>query len=240
MIHEDVIEEASGASWVLPVHIFYKGKGDLRIYVDLREANKTVIRERFPIPRIQYLLRQLSGAKMFSTFELRKAYWQIRLSEGSRDVTSFMAAGKVYQFKRLPFRLASALEAYQRVMSIICEGLAGVPNYFDDGVVYGSTPEEHWRNLRAMLDTLWASGLKLNAKKCVMGVSELKYLGHVISADGFRPDPEKVKAILEVPVPEDQAQLRSFLGSITYLTQYVPHLATVIVPLRKLTQKGVP
>ena len=126
-------------------------------------------------------------------------------------------------------------------MSIVCEGLAGVLNYFDDViVVFGSTPEEHWRNLWAMLDTLHTSGLRLNAKKCVMGVSESKFLGHIISADGVQPDPEKVKAILDAPLPEDQAQLRSFLGSITYLTQYLPHLATVIAPLRKLTQKGVP
>ena len=240
MIHEDVIEEATGASWVSPVHIVYKGNGELRLCVDLREANKAVIRERFPIPRIQDLLRQLGGAMMFSTLDLRKAYWQIRLSEGSKEITSFMAAGKVYQFKRLPFGLASAPEAYERAMSIICEGLAGVLNYFDDVVVHGSTPEEHWRNLRAMLDTLRASGLRLNAKKCVLGASELKFLGHIISADGIRPDPEKVKAILEAPLPCDQGQLRSFLGSITYLTQYVPHLAIVIAPLRKLTQKGVP
>ena len=81
-----------------------------------------------------------------------------------------MAAGKVYQFKRLPFGLTSAPEAYQRVMSIVCDGLAGVLNYFDDVVVYGSTPEEHWNNLRAMLDTLRAYGLRLNAKRCIMGV----------------------------------------------------------------------
>lgn len=240
MIHEDVIEEASGASWVSPVHIVYKENGELRICVDLREANKAVIRERFPIPRIQDILRQFSGATMFSTLDLRKAYWQIRLSEESREITSFMAAGKVYQFKRLPFGLTSAPEAYQRVMSIVCEGLAGVLNYFDDVIVYGSTPEEHWRNLRAMMNTLRASGLRLNVRKCVMGASELKFLGHIISANGVRPDPEKVKAIAEAPEPQDQAQLRSFLGSITYLTQYVPHLSTVIVPLRKLTQKGVP
>ena len=96
MIHEDVIEEATGASWVSPVHIVYKGNGELRLCVDLREANKAVIRERSPIPRIQDLLHQLSGAKMFSTLNLRKVYWQIRLSEVSREITSFMAAGKVY------------------------------------------------------------------------------------------------------------------------------------------------
>lgn len=93
---------------------------------------------------------------------------------------------------------------------------------------------------------LWSSvqhqsntGLRLNADKCALGVSELKFLGHIISADGIKPDPEKIKAISEAPVPQDQAQLRSFLGSITYLTQFVRNLATVISPLRKLTQKGV-
>ena len=54
------------------------------------------------------------------------------------------------------------------------------------------------------------------------------------------PDPEKVRGIVEDPMPQDQAQLRSFRGSITYLTQYVPNLAIVIASLRKLTQKGVP
>ena len=98
-----------------------------------------------------------------------------------------MAAGKVYQLKRLPFGLASAPEAYQRVMSIVCEGLAAVLNYFDDVVVYGSTPEDRWSNVRAMLDTLRAYGLRLKAKKYVMGVSELKFLGYIISANGVRP-----------------------------------------------------
>lgn len=96
MIHEEMIEEATGASWVSPVHIVYKGNGELRLCADLREANKGVIQERF-------LLRQLSGEKMFSTLEL--------------------------------------------------------------AVVYGLTPKEHWKNLQAMLDTLRASGLRLNAKK---------------------------------------------------------------------------
>jgi len=240
MLKEDVIEEATGTSWISPVHIVYKGNGELRICIDLREVNKAVIRERFPIPRIQHILRQLSGAKMFTTLDLRKAYWQLRLSDESREITSFMAAGKVYQFKRLPFGLASAPEAYQRMMMILCEGLPGVLNYFDDIVVYGSTPEEHWSNLKKMLQTLRESGLKLNAKKCVVGVSELKFLGHIISADGVRPDPQKVKATTEAPVPGNAGEIRSFLGGITYLTQYVPNLATVIAPLRKLVQKGVP
>ena len=89
------------------------------VYISAREANKAVIRERFPIPRMQDLLRQVSSAKMFSTLDLRKACWQVRLSEESREITSFMATGKVCQFKRLLFGLTSAPEAYQKAMSII-------------------------------------------------------------------------------------------------------------------------
>ncbi|PFX15397.1 Retrovirus-related Pol polyprotein [Stylophora pistillata] len=75
--------------------------------------------------------------------------------------------------------------------------------------------------------------------KCALGMCELKFLGHVISAEAIRPDPDKVKAIADAPVPQNQAELRSFLGSITYLAQFVSNLATVITPLRYLTQKGV-
>ncbi|XP_022780500.1 uncharacterized protein K02A2.6-like [Stylophora pistillata] len=143
IIQEQVIEEAAGASWISPVQIVYKGNGELRVCVDLREANKAVIRERFQIPRIQDLLRQLNGTRLLLTLDLRKAYWQVHLAEESREITLFRATGKVYQFKRLPFGLASAPEVYQRIMSIMCEGLSGVLSYFDDVVVYGSTPEEH-------------------------------------------------------------------------------------------------
>ncbi|XP_022779210.1 uncharacterized protein K02A2.6-like [Stylophora pistillata] len=124
-------------------------------------------------------------------------------------------------------------------MSIVCEGLSGVLSYFDDVVVYGSTPEEHWKNLCAVMDKLQDFGLGLNADKCALGMCELKFLGHVISAEGIKPEPDKVKAIADAPVLQNQAELRSFLGSITYLTQFVSNLATVITPLRYLMQKGV-
>lgn len=89
------------------------------------------------------------------------------------------------------------------------------------------------------MDKLQDCGLRLSADKCALGMCELKFLGHVISAEGIKPDPDKVKAIADAPVPQNQAELRSFLGSITYLTQFVSNLATVITPLRYLTQKGV-
>lgn len=71
----------------------------------------------------------------------------------------------------------------------------GVLNYFDDIVVYGSTPKEHWQNLRQVLQSLRKAGLRLNKAKCVLGVTELKFLGHIISVDGIQPDPGKIKAI---------------------------------------------
>ena len=78
-------------------------------------------------------------------------------------------------------------------MIIVCEGLPGVLSYFDGVVVYDSTPQEHWKNFCAVLDKRQASGLRLKAEKCALGVSELKFLGHTISAEGIMPDPEKIK-----------------------------------------------
>ncbi|KAK2565578.1 Uncharacterized protein P5673_010703 [Acropora cervicornis] len=130
MIHEDVIEEATGASWVSPVHIVYKGNGELRLCVDLREANKAVIRERSVAPT--------QWSKDVFNIEPEESILADTVVGGVKG--DYLVYGS---WKGLPFGLASAPEAYQRVMSIICEGLAGVLNYFDDVVVYGSTPEEH-------------------------------------------------------------------------------------------------
>ena len=88
-------------------------------------------------------------------------------------------------------------------MSIVCEGLADVLNYFDDVVVYGSTPKEHRKNLRALMERLLASGLCLNAEKCIIGVPELNFLGYIISAACIRPNPKKVKATSDAPKPQE-------------------------------------
>ena len=153
----------------------------MRLCVDLREVNKAVIPDVYPIPPIQELLCELHDAKVFSQLDMESAYHQLELHPNSRDLTAFITHDGLYRYKRVCFGLSSAPSAFQKTMSSILCGLDGVQCYLDDVVVYGKTQEEHDRNLKAVYQRLQKHNVQLNRKKCKESVSSLKFLGHTIS-----------------------------------------------------------
>ena len=90
-----------------------------------------------------------------------------------------------------------------------------------------------------MLDRCRERNLKLNREKCHFRVSEVRYVGHVLSADGVKPDPQKVEAINRMPVPVNREELQRFLGVVTYLSKFIPNMSQQSAPLRQLLQKDV-
>lgn len=110
--------------------------------VDLREANKAVITDRYPLPHIDELLSKLCGATVFSTTDLDSAYFQLPLHEESRDLTAFMHEG-LFRFWSVPFGLASAPFAFQKMLSTVLQGSKNVAHYLDDIIVWGRTQSEH-------------------------------------------------------------------------------------------------
>ncbi|PFX22695.1 Retrovirus-related Pol polyprotein [Stylophora pistillata] len=135
--------------------------------------------------------------------------------------------------------LASAPAIWQRAMDQILQGLPGVFCYLDDIIITGHTIEEHLERLVAVLKRLEEYGLKANREKCEFLKSFVEYLGHVISAEGLHQSPKKVKAITEMPKPQDVTQLRAFLGMVQYYAKFLPDLATHFAPLHRLLQKDV-
>ena len=89
------------------------------------------------------------------------------------------------------------------------------------------------------MDRLLECALTLRKEKCELGLPSVKFLGHIISAEGITADPEKVKATVCARAPTSVSELRGFLGLVQYVGRYVPDLATVAVPLRELTKKSV-
>lgn len=216
-----------------------KGDGTIRLCVDLREPDKAVVVDNFPLPHTEELLHALRGAKHFSKLDLASAYYQVALHPDSRDLTAFIAHEGLFRFKRVCFGLASAPAAFQQLMTGILQGCKGVLCYIDDIIVFGKTEEEHMRNLEEVLQRISKSGLKLN-DKCVFNVKELSFLGHRVSAEGIAPLQTKVDAIIHAPTPTDAGKLRSFLGLIEYYARFVPHLATEVEPMRRLLRKYTP
>ena len=239
MLEQDIIEEVTEASpWVSNLVIVPKKSGDIRVCCDLREVNKAVIRERYVLPKIDDTLHAMRGSKYFAKIDAKSGFFQLTLAEESRYVTTFITPRGCYRFKRTPFGLSDASEAFQKMMDKILFGIEGVRISVDDVIIYAETMTELLRRIRKVLDRCRQYNLKLNRSKCEFGVKQITILGHVVSERGIEPDVAKTEAIKATPPPSNVSDLRSFLGTCGYVSKFIPSYANIVEPLRKLTRKG--
>lgn len=190
------------------------------------------------MPTVDDSLGLLSGASVFSKLDANSGFYQIKLSPESQLLTTFITPFGRYCFQRLPFGITSAPEFFQQKMSQILEGSPGVVNMMDDVLIYGCDQAQHDERLRLTLDRLRSAGVTLNKEKCCFGVTEIKFLGCVLSRDGIRPDPEKVRAIKELPTPNNVSDVRRLLGMTNHLARFIPDLASKTASLRHLLLKS--
>ncbi len=153
------------------------------------------------MPTVDEILSKLGGAKVFSKLDASSGYWQIKVDDESSKLVTFNTPFGRYRFKRLPFGIHSAAEVFQKKISEIISKIDGAANDQDDIIVFGRDMEEHDKALNQVLDRVRESGLKLNKGKCIIRVTETTFLGHLISANGIKPDPQKIEAILKMPMP---------------------------------------
>ena len=138
------------------------------------------------------------------------------------------------------FDINCAPEMYQQVMHQVLQNCEGVHHIMDDIIIHGASKDEYDVRLKCVLDKIRECGLVLNRDKCVFNMSQLVFMGHVLSAKGIGPTQDKVKAVNEAREPRTAAEVRNFLGLLNFHARFLPDLATVSEPLRKLTRKGTP
>ena len=214
--------------------IVEKQNGSLRICLDPRDLNKAIRRPHYPMKTLNDVLPLLSGAKYFTKLDARSGYWNLKLSEDSSYLTTFNTPYGRYRFLRLPFGLKSSQDEFQRKIDECFSDLPGTVAIVDDILVYGKTRQEHDSNLRTALQRARERGIKMNCDKLAVGQTEVEYFGHVISTQGLKPDPKKVKAVQEMQPPQNRAELETVMGMITYLAKFAPNLSEVTSPMRKL------
>ena len=239
LLEKDIIEKVEGPTpWVSPIVVIPTSSGDVRICVDMREANQAVIRERHPIPTLDEVIQNMNQSKIFSKLDLRYGYHQLELEVSSRYVTTFATHIGLFRYKRLMFGISSASEVYQRVIQQTLAGCDGVENISDDIIVHGRTLEEHDKRLVQVLSVIKERGLTLNKDKCILRMRQLTFLGMVLSENGIGLTESKVKAISEAREPQNKSEVRSFLGLVQYCGQFIPNLATKTEPLRQILKKN--
>ena len=220
--------------WCAGMVVVPKPDGKVRICVDLTKLNENIYRERHILPSVEQTLARIGGATFFSKLDANSGFWQVELAPESSLLTTFITPFGRFCFNRMPFRITSAPEHFQRRMSNIVEDLEGVVCMVDDILVFAKTQEDHDRCLRAVLNRIKDAGLTLNKDKCVFNQRSVKFLGQVIDEQGIRPDPDKVSAVLKMKPPSTTTEVRRFLGMANQLTKFSPHLADKMKPLREL------
>ena len=233
--------EPSHSPWGAPVLFVPKKDGGLRMCIDYRFLNKITVKNRYPLPRIEDLLEQLHGATVFSGLDLASGYWQIRIHDDDVDKTAFRTHLGHFQWRVLSFGLTNCPSTFQQVMNDVFRDCLGkfVVIYLDDILIYSKTAAEHEHHLRVVLQRLREHEFYCRPHKCHFNQSEIQYLGHIVGREGVKVDPRKIQAVAEWPVPQDQHQVRSFLGLANYFRRFVQGYSGLVQPLTDLLRAGV-
>ena len=231
--------EPSCSPFGAPVLFVKKKDGTLRMCVDYRAVNNITIKNRYPLPRIDDLLDRLRGAKVFSSLDLTQGYHQVRLPPSDVERTAFRTPFGHYQYKVMPFGLTNAPAIFQSAMNAALQGLPYVVVYLDDILIFSHSAEEHVAHLRTVLERLEQHQFYCKLSKCDFFKSSVTFLGHIVSADGVRPDPRKTAAVQGWSVPSGVPELRAFLGLANYFRKFIRAYAAMAAPLTNLLSPKV-
>ena len=226
--------------WVNSLVCADKPDGSIRLCLDPKDLNQYIKRPLHYTPTIDDVLPDLSDAKYFTVIDAKSGYWHIPLVEESQVLTTFNTPGYGrYCFQRLPMGLKCAQDVFQKCMDEILLGLPRVTPVADDILIHAATEEEHDTLLLETLQRCKKAGLNLNPTKCNVKKSDVKFFGNIITTEGLRPDPKKVKAIDQLEAPKNKQEARSLIGMATYLSRYIPNFSALMEPIRQLVKNDV-
>ena len=229
----------SSPIWMVPKKPDANGNKQWRLVVDYRQLNAQTIDDKYPLPNIDNILDKLGKSIYFSTIDLAAGFHQIEIA--SRDIpkTGFSIESGHYEFVRMPFGLKNAPSTFQRVMDHILGDLQGkrVLCYMDDIIVFSTSLQEHINDLKQVFTKLQDANLKIQLNKTHFLQKEIGFLGHLITSEGVKPNPQKIAAIQNFKIPSTQKEIKSFLGLIGYYRKFIKNFAKITKPLTSCLSK---
>ena len=215
-----------------------KKSGGIRITVNYQKLNKVNKIPQIAIPRVDEVLDTLGDGSVFSVFDLFSGFTQLTIHPDTIPLTAFCTPNGLYEWLRMPHGAAGAPAWFVLVMRLVTAGLDIIRMYLDDAISSDDCPTHHVATLAAFFSRLRLHKLKLSPDKSQIGAARVDVLGHVISADGVRPNDDRVAALTRMPMPTDIKQLRSLLGGLSYSSKFLPYMACRIRPITALLKKG--
>ena len=222
----------STSPWGAPVLFAKKKDKTLRLCIDYRQLNKVTIKNRYPLLRIDDLFDQLRRARVHSKIDLRTSYHQLRVRETDIPKTTFRTRYGHFEFTVMPFGLTNAPATFMDLMHRVFQPYLDqfVVVFVDDVLIYSQSEWEHEYHLRIVLQLL---------RECEFWLTEVRFLGHVVSASGVSVDPKKVEAVMSWERPKSVFEIHSFLGLAGYYRRFIEDFSKLAAPMTRLTRKEV-
>jgi hypothetical protein len=230
----------SSSPWGAPILFVEKKDGTQRICVDYRSLNEVNIKNKYPLPRIEDLFDQMKGGSVFSKIDLRSGYHQLRIRESDILNTAFCTRYGLYEYTVMFFGLTNAPAYFMYLMNKVFMKYLDrfVVVFIDDILVFSKTMEEYEEHLRLVLEKLRSNQLYAKFSKCEFWITEVTFIGHVISTGGVSVDPGNVKDVLNWMPPTTVLEIRSFLGLAGYYRQFIKDFSKIAKPMTKLLEKN--
>ena len=187
--------------------------------MDFRKLNAISIHDSFPLPHVKEVLRTIQATVWFSSFDLAQGYLQMAMKEVDIPKTAFHAGSSgLYEFTRMPFGLTNAGTSFCHLMEM-CIGdqqYVTLLFYLDDICVFMETANQMLDHTELVFSGLKEFHLKIKPKKFNFFQTSVTFLGHILSAKGISPNPEKVAKVKDWPVPKNPKEVHSFIRLASY------------------------
>ncbi|KAL0560519.1 hypothetical protein IC582_000924 [Cucumis melo] len=209
----------------------------MRLCIDYRELNKVIVKNCYPLPRIDDLFDQLQGVIVFSKIDLRSGYHQLMIRDSDIPKTAFHSRYGHYEFIVMSFGLTNASVVFMDLIKRVFKNFLDtfVVVFIDDILVYSKTEAEHMKHLHQVLEILRVNNLYAKFSMCEFWLKKVSFLGHIVSSDGVSVDPAKIEVVTSWPRPSTVNEVRSFLGLASYYRRFVEGFSCIASPL---TRKG--
>lgn len=229
----------SSPLWIVPKKLDASGRKKWRIVIDYRKLNEKTIDDKYPLPNITDIFDKLGKCNYFTTLDLASGFHQIEMTQEDIEKTAFSTDKGHYEYVRMPFGLKNAPATFQRAMDNVLRGLQDICMvYLDDVIIFSTSLQEHVQSLRKVFERLRTTNFKIQLDKSEFLKPEVKYLGHIITEKGISPNPDKIKAVLEYPIPKTAKQIKGFLGLTGYYRKFIKNYAKLTKPLTTCLKKG--
>lgn len=233
-----IITPVQFSDFAAPIVVVRKPSGAIRICGDYSTGLNAVLKpHHYPVQTPENIFASLAGASIFSKIDLSDAYLQLEMDDRSKQLLTINTHRGLFTFNRLCPGVKPASAIFQQAVDTMLAGLENVVAYCDDILIASKDSHDHLHTLRQVFRRLQTFNFRARPDKCQFFRSRVTYLGMVIDKEGQRPDPDKTKAIDDMPAPTNVTEVRAFLGAVGFYAKFINSMSDIRAPLDALLQK---